>query len=168
MFIDEAGQVALGTTIANATSAKNLVLIGDQMQLSQPLKGTHEGYAKLSSLDFILEDKDTIPPEQGIFLRETRRLNEKICKYISESFYENRLMSDKSTKNQNIINENNYSSEDTILIIRTFLNKAKRLLKIKKKVLSEKNIDNVIILMVKWGFQLLLLHLMDNNLKQNQ
>ena len=57
-----------------ATSTKNLVLIGDQMQLSQPLRGTHEGYAKLSSLDYILEDKDTIPPEQGIFLRETRRL----------------------------------------------------------------------------------------------
>ena len=39
LFIDEAGQVALGTTIANATSAKNLVLIGDQMQLSQPIQG---------------------------------------------------------------------------------------------------------------------------------
>ena len=44
------------------------------MQLSQPIKGTHEGYAKLSALDYILEGRDTIPPEQGIFLRETRRL----------------------------------------------------------------------------------------------
>ena len=60
LFIDEAGQVALGTTIANATSADNLVLIGDQMQLSQPMRAKHEGYARMSSLDFILEDDDTI------------------------------------------------------------------------------------------------------------
>ena len=53
LFIDEAGQVALGTTIANATSAKNLVLIGDQMQLSQPIRAKHNGYARKSSLDFI-------------------------------------------------------------------------------------------------------------------
>ena len=74
LFIDEAGQVSLANTISMATSTKNLVLIGDQMQLSQPIKGTHEGYAKLSALDYILEGRDTIPPEQGIFLRETRRL----------------------------------------------------------------------------------------------
>ena len=91
LFIDEAGQVSLANTISMATSSKNLVLIGDQMQLSQPIRGTHEGYAKLSSLDYILEDRDTIPPEQGIFLRETRRLNKKICKYISDSFYDSRL-----------------------------------------------------------------------------
>ena len=102
LFVDEAGQVSLANTISMATSTKNLVLIGDQMQLSQPLKGTHEGYAKLSSLDFILEDKDTIPPEQGIFLRETRRLNEKICKYISESFYDSRLVPHEVTKKRKI------------------------------------------------------------------
>ena len=82
LFIDEAGQVSLANTISMATCAKNLVLIGDQMQLSQPIRGTHEGYAKLSSLDYILKDRDTIPPEQGIFLRESRRLNKQICKYI--------------------------------------------------------------------------------------
>ena len=84
LFIDEAGQVSLANTISMATSAKNLVLIGDQMQLSQPIRGTHEGYAKLSSLDYILENRTQFP-EKGIFLRETRRLN-KICKYISDSF----------------------------------------------------------------------------------
>ena len=93
LFIDEAGQVALGTTIANATSAKNLVLIGDQMQLSQPIRAKHNGYARKSSLDFVLENLDTIPPEKGIFLNTTRRLNEKICSFISNSFYESRLTS---------------------------------------------------------------------------
>ena len=44
----------------------------------------------------------------------------------------------------NILNENNYSSEDCILIIRTILNKSKRLLKIKNEIDSDKNIDQVI------------------------
>ena len=102
LFIDEAGQVSLANTIAMATSSKNLVLIGDQMQLSQPIRGTHDGYAKLSSLDYILEDRDTIPPEQGIFLRETRRLNKEICKYISESFYDSRLIPHEVTQSRSV------------------------------------------------------------------
>tara|TARA_B100001057_G_scaffold488678_1_gene573512 strand:+ start:416 stop:1417 length:1002 start_codon:yes stop_codon:yes gene_type:complete len=44
----------------------------------------------------------------------------------------------------NIINENHFSSEDTIIIIRTFLSKAKRLSKINNEMKSEKNIDKVI------------------------
>ena len=102
LFIDEAGQVALGTTIANATSAKNLVLIGDQMQLSQPMRAKHEGYARMSSLDFVLEDNDTIPADKGVFLNVTRRLNNKICDYISSSFYDSRLTSDLITKTRSV------------------------------------------------------------------
>ena len=44
----------------------------------------------------------------------------------------------------NIINENNFSNEDAILIIRTFLNKAKRLFKINVEIETNKNLDNVI------------------------
>ena len=102
LFIDEAGQVALGTTIANATSAKNLVLIGDQMQLSQPIRAKHNGYARKSSLDFVLENLDTIPPEKGIFLNTTRRLNKKICKFISDSFYESRLTSHEEATSRSV------------------------------------------------------------------
>ena len=43
-----------------------------------------------------------------------------------------------------IINENHFSSEDSILIIRTFLSKAKRLSKINNEMKSGKNIDKVI------------------------
>ena len=49
-----------------------------------------------------------------------------------------------SKKVSNILNENNYSSDDCILIIRTILNKSKRLLKIRNKIDNEKNIDRVI------------------------
>ena len=49
-----------------------------------------------------------------------------------------------SKKVSNILNENNYSSEDCILIIRTILNKSKRLLKIKTEIDNSLNIDQVI------------------------
>ena len=117
LFIDEAGQVSLANTIAMATSSKNLVLIGDQMQLSQPIRGTHDGYAKLSSLDYILEDRDTIPPEQGIFLRETRRLNKEICKYISESFYDSRLIPHEVTQSRSVkLGLNNIKDEGIFFV----------------------------------------------------
>ena len=49
-----------------------------------------------------------------------------------------------SKKVSNILNENNYSSEDCILIIRTILNKSKRLLKIKTAMKDELSLDQVI------------------------
>ena len=47
-------------------------------------------------------------------------------------------------KTANILNENNYSNEDCILIVRTLLAKAKRLLKLQEEVKKNKNIEQVI------------------------
>ena len=49
-----------------------------------------------------------------------------------------------SKKVSNILNENNYSSEDCILIIRTLLNKSKRLLKIRNEIDKNTNVDHAI------------------------
>ena len=49
-----------------------------------------------------------------------------------------------SKKVSHILNENNYNSEDCILILRTILNKAKRLLRLKEQVEKNKNIDLVL------------------------
>ena len=49
-----------------------------------------------------------------------------------------------SKKVSNILNENNYSSEDCILIIRTILSKSKRLLKIRNQIDNNSNIDQAI------------------------
>ena len=49
-----------------------------------------------------------------------------------------------SKKVSNILNENHYSSEDCILIIRTILNKSKRLLKIRTEMDNNSNIDQII------------------------
>ncbi len=50
-----------------------------------------------------------------------------------------------STKTINILNENNYNTEDCILIIKTFLTKAKRLNKLQNQTKENKNIDQAII-----------------------
>ena len=47
-------------------------------------------------------------------------------------------------KTVNILNENNYSTDDCILIIKTFLMKAKRLNKLQNQTKGGKNIDQVI------------------------
>ena len=53
-------------------------------------------------------------------------------------------MSKNNKKTIKILNENNYSIEDCILIIRTFLIKSKRLLKLCYELENQKNIDVVI------------------------
>jgi len=47
-------------------------------------------------------------------------------------------------KTVNILSENNYSLEDCILIIRTFLIKSKRLLKLSKQLQNNKDIENAL------------------------
>jgi len=51
-----------------------------------------------------------------------------------------------SRKTANILNENNFSIGDCILIIRTLLTKSKRLLKLQKQINNQNNIDQVITL----------------------
>jgi uncharacterized protein len=52
LFVDEAGQVSLADIVATGLSAKNIVLVGDQMQLGQPTKGKHPGGSGVSGLDY--------------------------------------------------------------------------------------------------------------------
>jgi len=56
---------------------------------------------------------------------------------------ENYLAKNKK-KVSKILNENNYSSDECILILRTILNRSKRLLSLKKQVDNSNNIDSVI------------------------
>lgn len=91
LFIDEAGQVSLANVLAMGTAAHNIVLVGDQMQLGQPIQGVHPGDAGHSVLEFLLQEHATIPPERGIFLADTRRLHPQICRFISEAIYDGRL-----------------------------------------------------------------------------
>lgn len=97
LFVDEAGQVALGMLVPMATSAKNIVLLGDQMQLAQPVEGVHPGDSGDSVLDYLLQGQSTIPPEQGIFLENTWRMHPAVCSFISAAIYNGRLKSHQDT-----------------------------------------------------------------------
>lgn len=103
LFIDEAGQVSLANLVAMGLSAKNIVLVGDQMQLGQPIQGTHPGSSGMSILDYLLEGKSTIPADRGIFLGTTWRMHENVCQFISDAVYEGRLRPEKGTQNQTLI-----------------------------------------------------------------
>ena len=67
---------------------------------------------------------------------------------LAENYSVNELvdscLSKNSKKTINILNENNYSTEDCILIIKTFLIKAKRLNKLKSQTKENENIDQLI------------------------
>jgi uncharacterized protein len=114
LFIDEAGQVPLANAIAMARCAKNLVLLGDQMQLEQPIQGSHPGDAGLSVLQYALKDTAAslpdapmfhavVPPEYGLFLGESRRMHPSVCQFISDSMYESRLRSHLDCARQRIV-----------------------------------------------------------------
>ena len=110
LFIDEAGQVALGMLIPMATSTRNIVLLGDQMQLAQPVEGVHPGESGKSVLDYLLGGKATIPPEQGIFLQNTWRMHPAICDFISSAVYEGRLLSHQKTETRYLELDSNADS----------------------------------------------------------
>ncbi len=93
LFVDEAGQVALANVIAVCGAAANLVLMGDQMQLEQPVQGAHPGDSGQSALNYYLDGHATIPAELGIFLPVTRRMHPEICRFVSDLVYEGRLVS---------------------------------------------------------------------------
>ncbi len=91
LFVDEAGQVALANLVAMGTSAKNIVLLGDQMQLQQPIQGVHPGDSGESVLDYLLRGEATIAPDRGIFLETTWRMHEEVCRFISDAVYDGKL-----------------------------------------------------------------------------
>jgi uncharacterized protein len=103
LFIDEAGQVSIGNVVAMGLSARNIVLVGDQMQLSQPAQGVHPGDSGKSALDYLLGEIPTVPPERGIFLPVTRRMHPDVCRFISEAMYEGRLQPEAANAIQRLV-----------------------------------------------------------------
>lgn len=103
LFVDEAGQVSLGNMLAMAGATRNIVLVGDQMQLAQPVQGAHPGDSGLSALDYLLEGAATIAPDKGILLDESWRMHPSICGFISDAVYEGRLKAHPSCAEQRLI-----------------------------------------------------------------
>jgi len=92
LFIDEAGQVGLADALAVGSVARNLVFLGDPNQLPQVSQGAQPDAVKVSVLQHLLGDHETVPPDRGIFLEHTWRLRPEICAFTSEAYYEGRLL----------------------------------------------------------------------------
>jgi superfamily I DNA and/or RNA helicase len=103
LFVDEAGQVSLANAVAVGLSARNLVLIGDQMQLAQPSQGSHPGETGLSCLEYLLHGHATVPAELGVFLGLSYRMHGDVCRFISEAIYDGRLASGPGTERHRVI-----------------------------------------------------------------
>jgi predicted RecB family nuclease len=103
LFIDEAGQFALANVVAAGAAARSLVLVGDPMQLAQPVQGRHPGQSAASGLAYVLDGYATVPAGRGIFLPVSRRLHPLICAYVSDLVYEGRLKSDAGAARQTLL-----------------------------------------------------------------
>jgi uncharacterized protein len=103
LFVDEAGQVSVANLMAMSTCASNLVLLGDQMQLGQPIQGVHPGESGLSALDYLLLGESTIAPNAGIFLADTWRMHPNVCQFISDAVYDSRLVAIPENANQRLL-----------------------------------------------------------------
>ena len=94
-------------------------------------------YNELSKIELFSKNKKII--DQKSILELTN---------LSENFSISELLDNTLIKNKkkvfNILNENIFVNEDNILILRTFSNKLKRLLKIKYQFKNETNLDKII------------------------
>jgi predicted RecB family nuclease len=100
LVIDEAGQLALADAVASANAAKNLILLGDPLQLSQVAQAEHPDGSGASVLEHVLGAHATLPDDQGIFISVTRRMHPDVCRFISNQIYEGRLSSHESCAQQ--------------------------------------------------------------------
>jgi len=91
MVVDEAGQFALADTVAVATSARALLLLGDPQQLPQVTQGRHPEPVDCSALGWLTDGRRTLPPHLGYFLARTWRMHPTLCEVVSRLSYERRL-----------------------------------------------------------------------------
>ncbi len=91
LFVDEAGQVSLANLVGMAPAARNIVLLGDQMQLNQPMQGIHPGESGQSVLEYLLEGAPAVAEDKGILLPDTWRMRPEVCDFISQGIYEGRI-----------------------------------------------------------------------------
>lgn len=103
LFVDEAGQVSIANILAMARCARNIVLVGDPMQLPQPLQGSHPGDSGRSCLEYLIGEHRVVPADRGIFMPVSRRMHPRVCGFISAAVYEGRLTSDAAAGRQSLV-----------------------------------------------------------------
>ncbi|MES5485295.1 TM0106 family RecB-like putative nuclease [Bradyrhizobium sp. INPA03-11B] len=102
LFVDEAAQMSLANVLAVSQAAPQMILLGDPQQLDQPMQGSHPDGTGVSALHHILAGRQTIVPDQGLFLEETWRMHPAITIFNSELFYETKLHAVPKCAQQNV------------------------------------------------------------------
>ena len=128
------------------SSIINNFLTKHNFNLSQEIKNILIARSKGDRINLkneLIKLKNLSVSKQNINVEDVIKLSNLAENYNVFELSDNYLAKN-SKKVSNILNENNYSSEDCILIIRTLLNKSKRLLKIRSEIDNNQNIDNVI------------------------
>ncbi|MEO9180520.1 MAG: TM0106 family RecB-like putative nuclease, partial [Acidimicrobiales bacterium] len=100
LMVDEAGQFSLADAVASAPGARNMILLGDPLQLGQVSNAVHPGGSGASVLQHVLCDAATIPSDQGVFISQSWRMHPDVCHFISQQIYEGRLTSEPDCARQ--------------------------------------------------------------------
>ena len=93
LVIDEAGQVSLSNLLYLSRIARNILLVGDQQQLSQPNRAKHPEDSGLSCLDYAMANEAVVPKNRGVFLNTSWRMPPSLTRIVSELFYAGELQS---------------------------------------------------------------------------
>jgi uncharacterized protein len=91
LVIDEAGQMSLCNLMYMSRVARNILLVGDQQQLSQPNRAAHPEDSGLSCLDYVMADEPVVPKDRGVFLATSWRMPPVLTQVVSELFYADEL-----------------------------------------------------------------------------
>jgi len=98
IFVDEAAQFSMVDAVAISRSTKNLVLLGDPLQLPQVVNAIHPGGVENSALGHYMGDDQIIPDDKGFFVDVTRRLHPNVNAAVSWLAYDGRLQAHPSTE----------------------------------------------------------------------
>lgn len=93
LVIDEAGQFSLASTIAVASGAKRLLLLGDPQQLPQVSQGAHPEPVDTSALGWVMDGDEVVRPEYGYFLARSWRMHPSVAAPVSTLAYAGKLAS---------------------------------------------------------------------------
>ncbi len=91
LVLDEAGQVSLSNLLYMSHCARNILLVGDQNQLSQPNRAKHSDDSGLSCLEYVMGEEKVVPSDQGVFLATSWRMPPSLTSVVSDLFYQGEL-----------------------------------------------------------------------------
>lgn len=102
LIVDEAGQMGLADALAALSSTRNVILLGDPLQLSQVSLAAHPEGAGASTLEHVLGNAATLPTDRGVFLDVTWRMHRNVCDFLSQQIYDGRLSAHASCNRQSV------------------------------------------------------------------